>query len=483
VAALLPPSLRYGVAVAAHRYPRYFLRILNSFDELYALLMLLVERYFLRTFGGSFTENFYGLKRERVLKIRGGLLPRAEMGAAGEAREVLKLRDSDMWKNLAVLVGLPYIKRKLDESYDIHVAHSGVLASGARRQQELPPNASLKARFMHYYKWFLRRMYPSVNAAYYLSLMIFNLAYLCDASKYYSPFLWLISTRIRRLSEADYRAIEQAKQSPSSSSAAPTTTPTSTPAAVAAAATATAATHPPPRAPATSWLPSCGALAQALAPHVATSAQLVLPACVLALKALEWWHASDFSSHMSRTSARDLDLPPPVVAAPPPPPPQPATPPNWPSPPRLQLEGAAAEKKPAAGAGGARLGTPPISSLSLLPIYTVRPPADAATDLCPICLRRMDNPTASPYGHVYCYACIHKWVDGTHERQRAFMDGGDAAAGGDGGWGDDGEAAGGGGEDAGGRSREGRWESGAGRDAVTGRRILGGSDVLRRLIT
>ena len=70
VAALLPPSLRYALAVAAHRYPRYFLRALNSFDELYALLMLLVERYFLRTFGGSFTENFYGLKRERVLKIR-----------------------------------------------------------------------------------------------------------------------------------------------------------------------------------------------------------------------------------------------------------------------------------------------------------------------------------------------------------------------------------------------------------------------------
>ena len=57
-----------------------------------------------------------------------------------------------------------------------------------------------------------------MNAAYYLSLMIFNLAYLCDASKYYSPFLWLISTRIRRLSEADYRAIEQAKQTPTSPS-------------------------------------------------------------------------------------------------------------------------------------------------------------------------------------------------------------------------------------------------------------------------
>ena len=109
----------------------------------------------------------------------------------------------------------------------------------------------------------------------------------------------------------------------------------------------------------------------------------------------------------------------------------------------------------------------------------MRAPAEASAGLCPICLQRMDSPTASPYGHVYCYACIHKWVDGTHERQRAFMDGG---AGGDGGWGDD-EADGDDGGGGAGRSREGRWESGAGRDAVTGRRILGGSDVLRRLIT
>jgi peroxin-12 len=380
------------------------------------------------------------------------------MGAAGEVREMLKLRDADMWKNLAVLVGLPYIKRKLDESYDIHVSHSTVLTSN-RRQQDLPPNASLKVRFLHYYKWFLRRIYPSMNAAYYFSLMIFNLAYLCDKSKYYSPFLWLISTRIRRLSEADYRAIEQAKQ--------PTSPPTPT-----SSTTAAAATNPASRAPATSWLPSRGALAQALAPHVATSAQLVLPAAVLALKALEWWHASDFASHMSRTSARDLDLPPPVVAAASaPPPPQPVTPPDWRSPQR-RVDGVG-ERKPAA----ARAAAPPISSLSLLPIYTVRAPGEASAGLCPICLQRMDSPTASPYGHVYCYTCIHRWVDGTHERQRAFMDGG---SGGDGGWGDDDDEDDGG---AAGRSREGRWESGAGRDAVTGRRILGGSDVLRRLIT
>ena len=88
--------------------------------------MLLVERHFLKLYGGSFTENFYGLKRERVLRVRGGEIPRAQLGAAAQVRDTLKLRDSDVWRNLAVLVGLPYLKRKLDESYDIHAAQTGI---------------------------------------------------------------------------------------------------------------------------------------------------------------------------------------------------------------------------------------------------------------------------------------------------------------------------------------------------------------------
>src|SRR6201995_767563 len=127
LASLIPPSLRYLLAVATHRRPRYLLRVLNSFDELYALLSLLVERHYLRVYGGGFTENFYGLKRERVLRIRGGEIRRARLGAPQEVRETLKLRNSDVWKNLAVMVALPYIKRKLDESYDVHAASVNML--------------------------------------------------------------------------------------------------------------------------------------------------------------------------------------------------------------------------------------------------------------------------------------------------------------------------------------------------------------------
>ncbi|KAL8862176.1 MAG: hypothetical protein Q9178_001632 [Gyalolechia marmorata] len=210
---LIPPSLRYLLAVATHRRPRYLLRVLNSFDEIYALLMLAVERHYLRTYGGGFTENFYGLKRERVLRIKGGEAPRASKGAPTLMRETLRLKETDIWNNLAIMVALPYFKRKLDENYDIHVPQASILGPQYNRNT-LVPNATIRERLIYYYTWFLRNIYPSINAAYYFSLLAFHLAYLFDNTKYFSPFLWLIGTRIRRMGEADYRAIALAEQTP-----------------------------------------------------------------------------------------------------------------------------------------------------------------------------------------------------------------------------------------------------------------------------
>ncbi|KAL8658816.1 MAG: hypothetical protein Q9226_000749, partial [Calogaya cf. arnoldii] len=72
------------------------------------------------------------------------------------------------------------------------------------------------------------------------------------------------------------------------------------------------------------------------------------------------------------------------------------------------------------------------------------------------------------------------WVDGVHERQEAFM----AHGGGEERWGedDDDEFESQDEEAEKGQGREGRWESGRGRCAVTGRRVLGGTDGLRRIM-
>ncbi|KAH7089138.1 Pex12 amino terminal region-domain-containing protein [Paraphoma chrysanthemicola] len=436
LASLLPPSLRYLLAISTHRYPRYLLPVLNSFDEAYALVMLLVERHFLRTYGGSFTENFYGMKRARVLRVKGGEIPRAQLGASDTVREAVKLGEGDIWKNLAVLVGLPWLKRKFDEGYDVHAAHANLLGPGYNRDRDgLRAGASIKERLMFYYKWFLRNIYPSVNAAYYFSLIVFNMAYLFDGSKYHSPFLWMIGTRIRRLGAADHAAIE----------------------------IATAPRKVGPARPGEGGsIFSPRNLARSVQPRLLSSLKILLPTSIFALKFLEWWHASDFARQLSRKAAENIDLPPPVLPSLPP------------APRRKEVESDEKQRPSTASSEKHQHVNPPISSTTLLPILTV--PTPPSSTLCPICVTPITTPTASPTGFVYCYTCIHRWVQGDHERQIAFMEGAAGFKKGDDG---DDEDEGWSKEEG---SREGRWESGKGRDAVTGRRILGGTEGLRRVV-
>ncbi|KAM7202041.1 Pex2 / Pex12 amino terminal region domain containing protein [Rhypophila sp. PSN 637] len=404
LASLLPPTLRYLLVVATRRNPRYLLRILNSFDELYALAGLLVERHYLRTRGGSFTENFYGLKREKALAAE---IPRATSSAPNVVRESLRLSNADIWKSLLVMVGIPYLKRKLDESYEIN-APRALLGSAYTR---LPANAGWKDRVLHYYRWFLRNVYPSVNAAYYFALLAFNLAYLFDNSKYHDPFLWLIGTRVRRMGAADYKAVEQALLAKTAAAGAP------------AAGTSTSFLSP-----------------RNISARMMGGLSLVLPTSIFALKFLEWWYASDFAKQLSRKAAESLDLPPPVVDG---------------LPQAAQANKPAGEKEESEEEKEEQLkAQAPISSISLLPIFTV--PAPERSDQCPICEEEIVNPTACQTGIVYCYTCIHKWLTGTHARQEGFM--------------------------AGGNGRKDKWESGEGRCAVTGRRVLGGTEGLRRIM-
>lgn len=410
LASLLPPSLRYLLAVATHRHPRYLLRLLNSFDELYAVLMLLVERHYLKTHGGGFTENFYGLKREKALCV--GEIPRANIAAPTHVRDALTLSQADIWKNLAVMVGLPYIRRKLDESYDINAPRALLGASYTR----MPANPTLKQRFMHYYRWFLRHVYPSVNAACCFSMLAFNIAYLFDNSKYHSPFMWLIGTRMRRLGEADHRAI--------------------------------AALNEPQKGPAGGG--NLGVMSifhpRILGGRVLDSLKILLPTSIFALKFLEWWHASDFARQLSRKAAEGIELPPPVTSGL-------ST---------LSLRLGPGSKQTSAAAKREKderdpeqkapeVEKAPIAATSLLPIYTVPPPQDSES--CPICENEITTATACQTGFVYCYTCIHRWLEGSHDKQEKFMNG-----------------------------REGKWENGQGRCAVTGRRVLGGTEGLRRVM-
>ncbi|KAK4156850.1 Pex12 amino terminal region-domain-containing protein [Chaetomidium leptoderma] len=391
---LLPPTLRYLLTVLTHRYPRHLLRVLNAFDELYALAACVVERHYLRTRGGAFTEHFYGLKRERALAAE---IPRASAAAPGVVRDALRLGRADVWRNLAVIVGVPYLKRKLDEAYEVDAPRAML---GAAYNRPPAAGAGWRERAVFWWRWFLRRVYPSVNAAYYAALLAFNLAYLFDNSKYHNPFLWLIGTRVRRMNGADYRAIEALEAKVAERGARRT-----------------------------------------MGARMLGGLSLVLPTSIFALKFLEWWYASDFAKQLSRKAAESLDLPPPVVTG---------LPNNGgrnaEAKEKEEEEELDAEEQERRAAEKA-----PIAASSLLPIYTVPAPDDS--DQCPICENEITTAAACQTGIVYCYTCIHKWLTGTHARQEKFM-----------------------------AARAGKWESGEGRCAVTGRRVLGGTEGVRRIM-
>ncbi|RFU77842.1 peroxisome assembly [Trichoderma arundinaceum] len=396
---LLPPTLRYLLTVATHRHPRYLLRILNSFDELYALLMLAVERHYLRTRGGSFTENFYGLKREKALH---GEIPRASLAAPHLVRETLKLTTKDVWQNLAVLVGVPYLKRKLDEAYDINAPRALLGAAYTR----MPDNPTLRDRFTHYYRWFLRNIYPHVNAAYCFAMVAFNLAYLFDRTKYHNPLMWLIGTRIRRMTMADYQAIDKLSESASNG--------------------------------AKPGLRSLLSSPKQLASRAMSSLSLLLPLSIFALKFLEWWYQSDFAKQLSRKAAESIELPPPIISG------------KSSFGKKKSVDSDKAEEEETKDMAITEKEAP-IATPSMLPVFVVRFPEDSS--LCPICVDEIVTPTVCQTGVVYCYTCIHRWIEGMHPKQEEFME-----------------------------DREGKWESGQGRCAVTGKRVLGGTEGLRRII-
>ncbi|RKF60020.1 Peroxisome assembly protein 12 [Erysiphe neolycopersici] len=395
LSSLLPPTLRYLLTIATHRHPRYLLRILNSFDELYALLMVFIEYHHIKIYGGGFTENFYGLKREKVPTV--GEIPRTKIAAPSHVRESLALKKIDIWKNVTVMIGLPYLKRKLDESYEISNQRALLGANHTR----MPVNPTLRQKFIYYYRLLLRKLYPSFNATYYFSILLFNISYLYGNSNYHSPFLWLIRTRIRRLSEADYQAIAATKDTKKDAS-----------------------NNKLNR----DW--------------ILDGFKALLPISIFALKFLEWWYASDFSRQLSKKAAEGIDLSPPVIEEPP-------VITSEITPAGEKTKGVEAGENPKSEKPVASEN--PVASTSLLPIFTT--PVIQSEDSCPICRKEITTATACQTGFVFCYTCIHRWLEGNHDKQIEFMKG-----------------------------KQGKWDSGKGRCAVSGRRVLGGTEGLRRLM-
>ena len=106
---LLKPALRHVLSALLQapqvRISRIASKILENLDEIWLFISGLLEAYYLKTWGASFSEHFYGLKRK---------VPNATDWKPWSSMPVKGLDRA--W---ALLVLFPYLRGKLDHYHEI----------------------------------------------------------------------------------------------------------------------------------------------------------------------------------------------------------------------------------------------------------------------------------------------------------------------------------------------------------------------------
>ncbi|KAL8292902.1 hypothetical protein RQP46_000596 [Phenoliferia psychrophenolica] len=266
---LLAPVVRYVLSVFAQRNPRYLLRIVNRHDEFFGLVMFFVERHYLKTWGASFAENFYGLKRRRVLGT-GSDKTKAAVELTGRSE---KLGTREIRASLVALILIPYARSKAQDLYERlgGGVDSDLIRDSPAAQQHLLETPPLRERLSNALKSAFKATYPYANVGYELYLLAYNIGYLFEKTPYWRPWLSWMKVEVRRMSAEDYRAAQNATQSLLSS--------------------------PLRRHSHTGLNPSYPTIALrslALIPRLSFEAlKFLLPTSIFFFRFLEWWYSSE----------------------------------------------------------------------------------------------------------------------------------------------------------------------------------------------
>lgn len=259
---LLTPSIRYILVYYTHRYPQIFIKLLNRFDELNLLVRGGIEYQFLKNWNSSFIEKFYGLKRCNTKNyLKDDRIPL-------EIREKKKrLTRAQLLISVFEVVGVPYLREKLDTYYDR--LYSKFLTNNVSASERL---------FIKAYP-FLKFVLQFGNFVALLSLL---------NGKNKSPTLlsWLASIRYSRLNLYDYDLNEQKK----------VVTKNITP-----------VRPPTPRQSLFRLTLLTLGYSKSLAYFISNK---IFPISMFLLKFLEWWNSSEFVSKLKQTEEINIDHPP-----------------------------------------------------------------------------------------------------------------------------------------------------------------------------
>lgn len=153
----IKPALKHAVRVFAENRPDRYGLLLKYYEEIYTVLDLVLEGYYLKKYCASFAENFYGLKRVPVTETSASSLPRKAF-----------------WKSLFCLVCLPYIKQKLDEKFE-DLRHALNTNPGSLEISRL------KKAFV--------AVYPYIHTGWEGAILWYQAAYMFGKTDWHTPFL------------------------------------------------------------------------------------------------------------------------------------------------------------------------------------------------------------------------------------------------------------------------------------------------------
>jgi peroxin-12 len=179
MAASFEPAFMFAARTAA-QHVRAIAPVARYGDELYALLRLAVERYFIQRQGASFAESFYGFARRP---------------ASGAAR----MNSRDRIGSLLMLVGAPYAWRKLGaycERARADLEMERALRSSVGGRVAVAPSESGVA--------LLRRLtlalFPLLHTGGEALVLLFQLGFALKLTPYHTPAMRALGLKLARMS-------------------------------------------------------------------------------------------------------------------------------------------------------------------------------------------------------------------------------------------------------------------------------------------
>lgn len=255
MASVFRPAISYALKVLASSNPGRWGWIWRFGDELHLCLDYIVQNYYLKNFGGSISEHFYGLKRVNRLNTE---------------KDEGELSSYQKYLSVMMLVGVPYAKLKLDQLFERVKEEyvSGYLSSNSPRKNSY---------FVHLKRIFIY-VYPFLHFSWETIFLCYHLLYIFRFSGVHSPLLHAIGVSLQRLTRQDILAHNLQNSLPNIMSG---------------------------RTVAETILAIPSSVTQLLASVFANG----LPVVVFFLKFIDWWYSSDNKGAVQ--SVMQLPVPPP----------------------------------------------------------------------------------------------------------------------------------------------------------------------------